>query len=139
MRFVLIAVATLTLSGCSEEATERIPTAPSLPVEPVPQPPSPEASPRRTFVWVVVISEFGGCVPSATVEIVRGQGLGRKVTQADDCSYWDPDYNAVFNDLMEGQELTLRASAPGYTAAEMTVVPTSGPQKAFAFELSRIR
>jgi hypothetical protein len=94
-----------------------------------------------TFVWVVVIEKGGAglCIPGATVEIVRGQGLGRSVTQTTaGCSYWDPDYDAIFNGLIEGQELTLRSSAAGYTAKEITVIPRSGPQTAVTFELSRI-
>ena len=75
----------------------------------------------------------------ALIEIVGGQGVGRKLTQKDPCSYWDPDFDAVFKDLIPGEELTLRAYAPGYTVAEETVVPTSGGQTAHAFQLSKIQ
>jgi hypothetical protein len=71
------------------------------------------------------------------VEVVRGQGLGRSLTQTALCSYWDPDYDAVFDELKQGEELTLRASASGYAAKEITVLPTGGGP-AVVFELSRI-
>ena len=76
---------------------------------------------------------------NATIEIVAGQGLGRRVRQENWCSYWDPDINASFHDLVAGDPVTLRASAPGYVPLELTVVPTTGPQRAVTFALSRIR
>jgi hypothetical protein len=134
VRFLLSALVTLFVFGCSGEQSGPFSTpAPSA----TPVPPQPAVG----RVWVVVIQkESGACVTRATVEIVRGYGLGRTVMQSDPCSYWDPDYDAVFNDLLAGEELTLRASAPGYTATEKTVVPTSrGPWLAEAFELSQLR
>jgi hypothetical protein len=138
MRFALIAVVTLTLLGCSGETIQPLPTA-ADPVVPT-APTAPARPAELTFVWVVVIQEAGTCIPGATVEIMRGQGLGRSVTQTSAwvCSYWDPDFDAVFKGLNEGEELTLRASASGYAAKEITVVPTLGPQTAVTFELSRI-
>ena len=71
----------------------------------------------------------GTCIPGARVEIVRGQGLGRSLTQSTlGCDWWDPDYAATFDGLNVGEELTLRASASGYAAKEINVVPTSGGQ-----------
>src|SRR5687767_1119075 len=134
MRFALITVVTLTLVGCAPEAARQLPTAPSpavasTTVPPVPPAPDPPALPRElTFVWVIVLDDgrvSGTCVPGARVEIVRGQGLGRSLTQSTlGCDWWDPDYDATFDGLNVGEELTLRASAPGYTAKETTVVPT---------------
>jgi hypothetical protein len=136
MRFALIALVTLSLCGCSKEQPGPFPTsAPSVPAPPTPVPP-----PRTDgVVAVVVIDHFGGCVSRATVEIVRGYGLGRSLIQSDNCSYWDPDYRAVFYDLIVGEELTLRASAPGYTSVEKTMVPSSrlGPYMHEGIELSR--
>jgi hypothetical protein len=86
-----------------------------------------------------VVLEKGGsgiCVPGATVEIVRGQGLGRRVSQGS-CNYWDPDPDAAFTDLNADEELTFRASAPGYAATELTVLPRAETGKAVVFELSR--
>jgi hypothetical protein len=152
MRFALITVVTLTLFGCSGERSERVqllPTAPSIQIAPDPPvqtptvPTPPARPPVLTSVWVVVTGDTGGgaCIPGARVEIVRGQGLGRSLTQSTlGCSYWDPDYEAYFNGLNEGEELTLRASASGYAAKEITVVPTSSEgQTALSIVLSRIR
>jgi hypothetical protein len=147
MRFALIAVVTLTFCGCSGEMAQQLPNAPGPPVPtaPAPPPPTTPTPPARpselTTVWVVVLEEGSAvCIPGATVEIVRGQGLGRRVTQTTrGCSYWDPDYDANFDGLNSGEELTLRASAAGYAAKEMNVVPTSGGQSAVTFELSRMR
>ena len=139
MRFALIVVVTLILFGCSDGSRPQpLPTAPEPP--PVPATPAPPA-PELTFLSVVV-TEHGGsgaCVPGATVEIVNGQGLGRRVSQNDMCSYWDPDYNATFQRLNAGEQLTLRATAAGYAAKEVTVVPVTGPQPALSIELTRVR
>ena len=133
-----MAVVTLSLFGCSGEQPGPLPTpAPSVAAPSVPFPP-PRTDGR---IWVVVvIQRTGGCVPRATVEIVRGHGLGRSLMQSDSCSWWDPDYEAVFDNLIAGEEVTLRASAPGYTAVEKTVVPSAtGPYRAEGFELSEIQ
>ena len=147
MRLALIPVVLiLMLSGCSGERDQPLPTAPDPPVSTAPPPLPPPLPPARpsdvTFVWVVVIEKGQGgmCIPGATVEIVRGQGVGRHVTQTTGfCSYWDPDFDAVFNELNLAEELTLRASATGYAAQEITVTPTWGWQTAVTFELSKIQ
>jgi hypothetical protein len=141
MKFAFISLITLTLVGCSGESAPPFLTAPD---PPVPTTPGPPARPTTlTFLPVVVIEKGGegACIPGATVEIVRGQGLGRSVTQTSAwvCSYWDPDYEASFDRLNAGEELTLRASASGYEAKQLTVIPKSGPQTAIAIELSRIQ
>ena len=146
MRFALITVVTLTIVGCAENVAQPLPTAPTPFVATTPTSPTapdPPALPRAlTLVWVVVTSDTGGglCIPGARVEIVRGQGLGRSLTQSTlGCSYWDPDYDATFDGLNVGDELTLRASAPGYAAKETNVVPTPGGQSAVSIVLSRIQ
>jgi hypothetical protein len=149
MRFALIAVVTLTFVGCAPEAAQQLPTAPSpvvasTPVPPVPPAPDPPARPAElTFVWVIVLDDgrvSGTCIPGARVEIVRGQGLGRSLTQSTlGCDIWDPDYDAIFRGLNVGEELTLRGSAPGYAAKEKTVVPTPGGQFAVQIVLSTIQ
>ncbi len=134
MRFALIAVVTLTLCGCSGEMAQQLPTAPGPPVPtaPAPPPPTTPTPPARpselTAVWVVVLAEGSAlCIPGATVEIVRGHGLGRSVMQTTrGCSWWEPDYDAFFDGLNSGEELTLRASASGYASKEITVDLTSG-------------
>jgi uncharacterized protein (DUF39 family) len=78
----------------------------------------------------MVIDETGVCIVGATVQVVRGQGLGQNITQSTPCAAWDYDGGFVFRDLAPGVEMTLRASAPGYTAEEKTVVPALGSQTA---------
>lgn len=73
----------------------------------------------------MVISNGGGCIQGAVVEIVGGQGIGRTMTQTARCSWWDPDEGFIFTDLAPDVELTIRASAPGYTSKESTVKPSS--------------
>jgi hypothetical protein len=142
MRFELIAAVILVLCGCSGENIQRLPTVPSPPVvtAPPPSPNPPARPPEPTSLWVVVLRAGSAvCVPDARVEIVRGQGLGQGVTQRSPCSYWDPDYDTVFHGLNAGEELTLRASASGYAATEITVVPEAGRVLRPEFiEMSRI-
>lgn len=120
MRFALIPIATLTLFGCSGQP-QRSPTAPDRSLEIT----SPEPRSVSGFVSVVVLERngSGACILDARVEIVRGQGVGRSVTQTAQCSYWDPDDKAEFNGLIMGEELTLRASAEGYATMEITTLP----------------
>ena len=79
-------------------------------------------------------------VPDASIEIVAGQGTGRRIAQSNGCSYWDPDYDAIFTDLNADEELTLRASAPGYASKEVSVSTTGGRvHSAVTIELARTR
>jgi hypothetical protein len=134
MKRVLTIVVALTLAGCSADSMQRLPTSPGTIT-----PASPPAQRQLTFVWVVVIDDVagGGCVRDAAVEVVAGQGLGRRLTQANNCSYWDPDYLALFRDVTPDVAMTLRAWAPGYDALDVTLTPTLGPQRAVTFALSR--
>lgn len=156
-RFALTTVVALTLIGCFESGlgptrvvttldpppTQAVSHAPDPPPgPPVPAPP-PARPPELTFVWVIVLDDVSGvCIPGARVEIVRGQGLGRSLTQsllAKACDWWEPNNDVYFRDLNVGEELTLRASAPGFAAWDKTVVPTPGGQFAVPFVLSRIQ
>ena len=142
MRFALITALSLAFLGCAGEKIPRSPTAPGPPpvaTAPFPTAPVPPAPPPElTDVWVAVFPEGSAiCIPLAMVEIVRGQGLGRRLTQSG-CNYWDPDYDAVFDRLNVGEEITLRAFATGYAAKEIAVVPRSWEQSV-TFELSRIQ
>ena len=159
MRFALIAVVTLTFVGCAENVVQPLPTAPTPFVattpDPPPSPPAPTAPdrparPRQlTSVWILVVDDGGRsetCIPGARVEIVRGQGSGRSLTQSTfRCESWNPDlgafeapYGATFDGLNVGEELTFRGSAPGYTAKEVTVIPELGWGSAAKIVLSRI-
>ena len=90
------------------------------------QAPQPPASPPPNSVSGMVLDEPQGvCVDGATVEVVRGQGLGQRVAQTTPCSYWDNYAGGFgFRNLTPGVELTLRATAPGWTTQEKTVTPT---------------
>jgi hypothetical protein len=81
------------------------------------------------WVWgVVVDDETGDCIVGATVQVVRGQRLGESVTQTESCGdSWEYDFvGFAFEDLAPGVEMTLRASASGYTPHEKTVIPSAG-------------
>lgn len=89
--------------------------------------------------WVMVIEETGACIVPATIEVVGGQSLGQTRIQADPCSAWDYGGGVMFEDLRSGEEMILRASAPGYSPQDVTVVPRIGPLQAFLILLSRPR
>jgi hypothetical protein len=128
MKFAFISFVTVTVLACSGEDRSIYPTAPS--------------PPRTAVVSVVVIEErrnpTGECIQAATVEVVAGQGVGKRVRQADGCTIWDPDYSAYFSGLTPGVEMTLRASAEGYAPRELTIVPTLEPKPAVMIGLSRL-
>ena len=86
-----------------------------------PAPDPPARPPVLTYVWVIVTSDTGrgSCSPGARVEIVRGQGLGRSLTQSTlGCECWNPDfgafeptYGAPFDGLNAGEEFTTAREA----------------------------
>jgi hypothetical protein len=132
MKFAVTLLLTLTLFGCSKEIAQQLPTAPGPPV-----PTAPTAG-SSASLWGMVVNGSGVCIVGATVEVVRGQGLGQSITQATPCDAWAYDGGVVFRDLTPGVEMTLRASASGYAAQEKTVVPV-GAQTAVLFEPTRIQ
>jgi hypothetical protein len=102
-------------------------------------PPAPPPANASTAVWGVIISEEGGgaCIEGAKAEIVAGQGVGRSMVQITPCDWWDgPGFQ--FDGLAPGLELTVRATAAGYRAEEMTVVPTSPVLARLGFSLVRV-
>lgn len=104
-----------------------------------PTPPSPPPPDNRLVsLWGMVIAPSGVCVEGATVSVVRGQALGQSAEQSTPCDAWADSGGFEFRNLRSGVEMTLRATAPGYAAKEVTVVPVSGPQSAFLIEPSRI-
>jgi hypothetical protein len=142
MRFVLIALVTLFLFGCSEHQPGPFPSpSPSpIPAPPTPPPAPPPVTNGRILVVVLDRQGFGACAPRVTVEIVRGYGTGRSVGQSDHCSWWDPDFRTYFDNLIAGEEITLRASAPGFMSVEKAVLPSSAnPVPVADIELSRIQ
>jgi hypothetical protein len=117
-------VLALIIAGCSKDLMP--PTAPpagDLPAPPPPAPPTP-AGPAG-LLWGFVVDGSGLCISDATAEIVRGTGIGQSVKQTTPCSAWDYDRGFLFKDLIAGAELTVRASAPGYRAAEQTFMASS--------------
>jgi uncharacterized protein (DUF39 family) len=86
----------------------------------------------------MVIDTTGACVADATVEVVRGQRSGQRTTQTTPCGAWDYGGGFVFDDLTTGAEMTLRASASGWSTEEKTVIPHAGAQQAVFLTLSRI-
>lgn len=146
MRWPLLVALTFTLTAaaCSRTTTHTTPTGPDASGVsdtlhgPTPPPSLPPPS-EPTFIWVVVVGRGGACLPGASVEIVYGSGVGRRVAQSVPCSYWDPDYDAIFDHVNSGEKFVLRASAPGYTPNEQIVYATAGSQFPVAFELSPLR
>ena len=121
MRRVTSLLAVVAFSGCAE------PAAPTV------------APYTGAFVQAVVVARHGGCVPDATVRVVGGQQARDSLTQVTACGPWDYDGSSfVFRGLAPGVALTLRASAPGYVAKEVTVLPdVVVPVAAVIIELSK--
>ena len=131
----------LVLLGCSAERTP--PTAPTpsptVPVSPVPPTPNPPPVPSTPgAVWLMVAESSGICILGATVDVIGGQAVGQTAAQDHPCNIWDIG-GVEFDNLIAGTEMTVRASAPGYAAKEMTVVPMEmrGGLRAIVIELSR--
>ena len=132
----LLAVATILSLAAS--ACDSLPTTPTVqPSSSAATPPPAPPTSSLTFVWTMAVDEYGLCIVGATVQVMRGQGLGQNVTQRTPCGAWDYDGGVVFRDLSPGVEMTLRASASGYVAQEKIVVPSLGPQQVVLIWLSR--
>ena len=142
MKLALIVALALSTAACGRSTS---PTAPTLPAPapsnpPVPDPPLPNPSPAPVVtgsLWIVVLHEGEGfCVTGATVQVVADGAVVQSKTQQP-CSYWDPDYDLVFEDLPE-TGVRVRASASGYVTREIDATPSSGRTlRAVAIELPR--
>jgi len=112
-------------------------------IAPSPTPlPSPSPTPvRLVTVEVLVVGVGGSCIVGATVEVTAGQSVGKSMTLTDMCDVWgDTAGEAQFSNLTPDVPMTLRASATGYLAQEMTVVPptsVAGLAGRVVFALSR--
>ena len=113
MKLALGIVATLAVWGCSQGDASRSPMAPDLTT----------IAPSTSLFVMVVDAHTSSCIVGATVQVVRGQRLGESLTQTTPCGAWDYGGEIQFKDLTPGVEMTLRASAPGYTSHELSVVP----------------
>jgi hypothetical protein len=113
-------------------------TACSSDIAPSPAPlPSPSPTPvRNSTLFALVVGDGGSCIAGATVEVTAGQSIGKRMTLTDKCDVWGDASGgeAKFSDLTPDVPMTLRASATGYLAQEMTVVP---PSNQVVFALSR--
>jgi hypothetical protein len=87
----------------------------------------------------MVIGDDEQCIPGASIEVVGGQRAGQNIVQQTPCDTWADSGGVIFWDVVAGDEMILRATASGYTAQEMSVVPMHGPQRAVIFTPSRIR
>jgi hypothetical protein len=102
-----------------------------------PAPPPTNVSSASAMVWGFVVDASGVCVEGAAVQVVRGQRVGETVAQRTPCTAWDYDNGFEFRPLTPGVSMTLRASAPGYVAREVTIVPQTGWQSTISIKLSR--
>ena len=110
MRHASRLLAVVILAGCAEAAAPTV--APTV------------APYTGAFVQAVVVARDHGCVPDATVRVLGGQLVHDSLTQVTRCGPWDDTGSSFyFRGLIPGVAVTLRASAPGYVAKELTVLP----------------
>ena len=123
MKLAAAILATLYLVGCSaEDRAKGLPTSPTQTSAP------PVTSPTTGGIWGMVLEESGACIVGATVEVIDGERRGEIQVQRTPCGYWDYDGGFVFDNLHMGTQITLRASASGYTSKDFTVAAvSSGP------------
>lgn len=57
-----------------------------------------------TWLWGLVVDRSGVCIDGVTVEVVRGQRLGERITQQTPCDAWADYGGFVFGDVMAGVE-----------------------------------
>ena len=133
MRFAAILCLTLSIVGCSQDATTSLPTLPTPPVatpQPTPPPtlpPGPWPPPTHFVLWGYVVSPSGQCIEGATVGVVKGPALvGHTATQKLPCDV--PQLTGGFSfdehvpiDVVGG--MTYRVSAPGYVSQVLTLPP----------------
>ena len=74
----------------------------------------------------MVVEPTGVCIEGASVEVVAGERAGLRATQETPCSAWGYSGGVELGGLTPGVELTLRATAPGWTTQEKTFFPRSG-------------
>jgi hypothetical protein len=145
MKPVLRIAAWLAVSACSSENITTLdsdpPTPPIVPGPGLPTPPivpiAPGPGPLITL-WGFVVDGNGGCVDSASVRIVHGQNLDQSATQETPCDAWSYSGGFLLSNILPGQELSIRAEAPGYESRVKTMTPLAGPQTTFSIALTRL-
>ena len=124
MKYALAFLVSVSLAACADGVATSLPTAPT----PSPRtflPPASEPGHLTRVETVVVGSNTNGiCIEGATLEVVGGQRVGDRVEQVTPCNGWDFGNGAILRDVVSGDEMTIRASAPGYAGAEMTIIPS---------------
>ena len=132
MRLALVIFMFAALFGCAETRNPTGPAAPPVQT-PAPEPgstPTPPPPPTASgWVWVMVVEESGICIDQATVRVIAGQQLGASREQDGYCDAWWVG-GVVFQNLVPGEPMTLRVSAPRYLDVEITVIPATGAQRA---------
>lgn len=131
MKLAVTVLVTLALLGCS-----RVPTSPA---EPGPIPTEAPTPPTDGKLWGMVLGESGACILGATVQVIRGEQVGKSTTQATPCDAWGVEPGFEFSELTPGSELTLRASAPGYVSQEKAFPVTTSPWPPAILTLSRLK
>jgi hypothetical protein len=134
MRHASRLLAVVILAGCAEAAG---PSDPPPRVPATPAPPPAVVPITGAFVWGVVVDPSGACLAKATVHVMSGPGAGQSAEQVTPCGVWDDEGGFAFGSLTSGVAMTIRASAPGYVAQEVTVVPDRGPLTATVIVLER--
>ena len=115
------------LEGPVEITLER--TLPTYP-DPPPLPPS----------LTVMALDGINCIAGTTIELIKARTVVERGTHDASCGPWD-GLPVTFYKVTYGEEVTLRASAPGYQTQEMTVVVkenTPTQNGVVYFELRRI-
>ena len=143
-------ISVLALCAACSSNSSPLPGSPSVPavqavpsalVSPAPTPPAPKPATTASF-WAIVVPQGGSgvCLVGARAEIVAGQAIGQSGTMPEVCDVWWIN-GAFFKGLTVGVEMTVRASAPGYVAQEITVMPTpdQGPLRATVITLPRVQ
>lgn len=83
----------------------------------------------------MAVDPSGLCIPGATIQVVAGQAIGEPITQETPCDVWGYSGGVEYHNLTAGVSMTLRATAPGYAAEEMTITPFGGPQSVISFAM----
>lgn len=111
LRTGICVIITIVVLGC-DAGVPPAPAPPQFDTTAAPTSPPPKA--LGAFIWAMVVTASGGCIPGATIEVLRGPVAGATVVQQTPCTVWDYDGGVWFYGLVPGEVMTLRASANGY-------------------------